>query len=501
MNRDRTVRDLSKSASDATIPDFTGLQKKSFESFAQLSCEVDARNQQGLEGMLRALFPVTLQDGSQLDYDGYVVTPPALPAWECEKLARTFSSELRVRLRTNDENPVDAKAVDLPLMTERGTFIIGGTEKVIIGQLQAEEDTRVNDLAPGNGYAKRYNGGVLTRTAGDIFRADPSDVEYEPVHPSQALGVSASLIPFVANDDANRALMGVNMQKQAVPLMTPEAPIVQTGMERQVAADAHVTLMADASGEVTEITDDTIVIGTEDGDTHRYPYRQVKHPELGICLGHRPLVTQGDQVGAGQVIADGPATDGGVLALGQNVLVGYMPWKGYNFEDGIVVSDRLVRDDVFTSIRAREFTATLTPSRNEAIGTDHLETSLCRNLSQVGLVREGTGVKGNDILIGRGRNGKEDTSVRMPYGQSGTVVKVEHYCSGNGYMLDDGVAELARVTVATRRDLKVGDKLCNRHGAAPTLSTSTGPSSITGRAQRTRWANRRSSNWQKTRGA
>jgi DNA-directed RNA polymerase beta subunit len=591
-----------------TIPDFTRLQKKSFEFFTQMSCESDARNEQGLEKMLRALFPVKLRDGSQLNYDGYEVTPPSLTSWECVDLSRTFSAALRVCLRTNDEKSVDTEAIDLPLMTERGTFIINGVEKVVIGQLQAKEDTLHNDLTtrrlymvgqqlqdtlahalaedvrtiaedgepgfpqfaqklrtfftngptarkanqtnplalishtravvqkgvsrrpgyeardiqpshfgrlclletpegeriginlttailadvdpegrlltpfrkqengafellspetesdrvlgdlgPGEGYEKRYYGGVLARSGGDICRTDPSKVEYTPVHPAQALGVSASLIPFVANDDSNRALMGANMQKQAVPLIAPEAPIVRTGLEGQVAADAHVTITADESGEVIEVTDENIIIRTQDGE--------VKHAELGVCSGHRPVVARGDRVSTGQVIADGPATDGGILALGQNVLVGYMPWKGYNFEDAIVVSDRLVRDNVFTSVRTREFTATITPSRNETIGSDHLEKNLCQNLTSDGLVREGTEVKGNDILIARRLDGTKDTSTRMPYGQGGTVVKVEHYCSENGYMLDNGVAELVRVTVTTRRDLKVGDKLCNRHGA------------------------------------
>ena len=616
MNRNRTIRDLGKAPSYTMIPDFTRLQKKSFEFFAQLSCESGARKEQGLEGMLRALFPVKLGDGTQLNYGGYEVMPPALTYWECEKLSRTFSAGLRIRLRINDGIPVDAEAIDLPLMTERGTFIICGIEKVIIGQLKADEDTRYNDLAtrrlhmvgqqlqdtlsaaltedtrtietngelnfskfaqklrtffmngptaqkanrtnplalisharvvvqkgvshrpgydarnvhpshfgrlclletpegeriginlttailadadpegrlltpfrkqdngtiellspetessrvlgdlaPGDGYEKRYNGGVLARSGGDIFRTDLSEVEFKPVHTSQALGVSASLIPFLANDDANRALMGANMQKQAVPLIAPEAPIVRTGMEGQVAADAHVTITAYESGEVTEVTDDNIVIRMPDGDTHIYPCRQVKHAESGVCSGHRLLVAKGDQVSAGQVIADGPATDSGILALGRNVLVGYMPWKGYNYEDGIVVSDRLVQTKVFTSVKTREFTVTITSARNEALGIDHLEADLCQNLSKNDLVRVGTVVKGNDILIARRLDGRKDTSVRMPYGQEGTVVKVEHYCSGNGYTLDDGVIEFVRITVATLRDLKVGDKLCNRHGA------------------------------------
>jgi len=621
MNRDRPTRDLSKTPSDVTIPDFTRLQKESYESFVQLSCETDERSDQGLEGMLREGFPVEPGDGRRLDYGGYTVGTPALASWECERLARTFSAELRIRLRTGDVEHVDTKAIDLPLMTERGTFIIDGTEKVVIGVLQAAEDTAENDLttrrlhlvggqlqdtladalamdvraiaahgdpgfprfaeklraflksgptvrranrtnplalishtravvqkgvrykpgydardvhpthfgricmletpegeqiginlatailagldsggrlltpfrkasdgsvamvspetesdlvlgdlAPGETYGKRYSGGVLARSGGDIFRADPSEVEYEPLHPSQALGVSASLIPFLANDDANRALMGVNMQKQAVPLVAPEAPLVQTGMERQVAADARVAVAADGNGEVVEVTDESIVIRTEDGGMRSYPCHQVKHAELGICSGHRPLVSQGDEVSAGQVIADGPATEEGVLALGRTVLVGYMPWKGYNFEDGIVVSDRLVRDDVFTSVKTAESTATISPSRKEALGIDHLETDLCGNLSRDGLVREGTDVEENDILIARTRNGREDVSVRMPYGQSGVVVKVEHYASGNGDALD-GITALVRVTVAARRVLRVGDKLCNRHGMKGVVAT------------------------------
>ena len=618
MNKDQTVRDLAKTPAEIPIPDFAGLQKKSYESFAQLSSESGERRDQGLEGMLRALFPVKLPDGAQLEYRGYQVDPPALSSWDCERFARTFSAELRILLRAEGENGGEATPFVLPLITDRGTFIINGMEKVVVGLLQSQEDTPYNDLAtrrllmvgrqlqdalsealeedvraiadqggergfprfaaklstffasgptvreanrtnplalishtraviqkglmrrpgyeardvhpshfgrlciletpegeriglnlttailsdldsegrlltplrrldsgvvellspeaesdaavvlgdlaPGSAYERRYDGGLLARSGGNLLRIDSSEAAYEPVHPSQALGVSASLIPCLANDDANRALMGANMQKQAVPLMAPEAPIVRTGVEAQVAADSRAIITADEGGEVFEVTGTNIAVQTKDGDVHHYPRRCLQHGDLGICSGHRPLVSKGDRVEAGQVMADGPATDGGLLALGRTVLVGYMQWHGYNYEDGIVVSDRLVRDNVFTSIRTREFRTAVAASRGESIGTDHLDKHQGQDLSSEGLVLEGTEVTGDDILIAR-CTGDKDTSIRMPHGQSGTVVRVEHYCTGNGDGLESGLDEIARVTIATRRELSVGDKLANRHGA------------------------------------
>jgi len=616
MNGKPLVRNLSKATSDTVLPDFAGLQKKSFEQFVQLDTDPADRKEQGLERLLRSVFPAPIEDGKQVAYGGYTVPPPSLHPWECERLARTYSGEIRVKLRLEDETLTEVKAADLPLMTDRGTFIIDGVEKVIIGTLQATEDAYENDLAnrllymvghqltadlrdalekdireasqhgethfhrfserihaffrsghtarkanranplslvshmrtmvqtgvkrrPGYGardvhpshfgriciletpegeriginltaavladtdgegrlltplrsrdgdstklfsaeeqagcvlgdlasgieYETRYHGGVLVAADNNtIRRANPSEIGYKPAHPGQALGVSASLIPFLANDDANRALMGANMQKQAVPLVSPEAPIIRTGMESKVAADARAAITADVDGQVNEVSHDAVVIRAKDGAILRYRYHQTVFEEEGISLGHRLLVAEGDSVAAGQVIADGPATQNGVLALGRNVLVGYMCWKGYNFEDGIVVSDRLLRDHVFTSVKTHIFTATIAASSEDVIGIGHLEVNECRNLSPEGLISVGSRVVENDILIGR-KSGKGDRSVRMPAGQSGIVVKVERFRSEEGAILDDGLEEVVRVTVADRRELKVGDKLCNRHGA------------------------------------
>ena len=615
MNDRHLVRDLGRTPSDMALPDLAGLQKESFEQFAQLGTDPAGRRGQGLERLFRSAFPVSLEGGKEIRYGGYVLSPPALAARECEKLSRTYSAEIWVKLGTGNGDLAEVKASDLPLMTDRGTFIIDGVEKVIVGRLQATEDTPENDLAcrllymvgdqltadlrdalekdireasqcsgvrfrrfsetvhtffrngptarrvdrtnplslvshirtmvqtgvkrrpgygardvhpshfgriclletpegeriginltaavfactdgqgrlltplqsrnggsiklfsaeeqaecvlgdlaPGVAYETRYHGGVLAAAGSTIRRANPEEIGYQPVHPAQGLGVSACLIPFLANDDANRALMGANMQKQAVPLVKPEAPMIRTGMESKVAADARAAITAGVDGKVDEVSHDAVVIQAQDGSTHRYGYHRTAFEKEGIGFGYVPLVAEGDSVAAGQVIADGPATQNGVLALGRNVLVGYMCWNGYNFEDGIVVSDRLLRDHVFTSVKTHLFTATVAASSKDVIGAGHLAEGECGNLSPEGVVSVGSSVVENDILIGR-RNEKGDRSVRMPVGQSGIVVEAERLRSKEGAILDDGIEEIVRVTVADRRELKVGDKLCNRHGA------------------------------------
>ena len=333
-----------------------------------------------------------------------------------------------------------------------------------------ELSATVADLEAGQEYRARYGGKTLARRQGEIRRVDEERVEYTPVHPSQALGVSAGLLPFLAHDDANRALMATNMQKQAVPLAQTEAPLIRTGLEAQVAGDSRADVRAQTGGTVTRVTADHITIRQSEGAPERtYPLIGFAGSSLGTCLRQRPLVNQGDEISEGQIIASGPAIDQGTLALGRNVLVGYVSWEGCNFEDSLVVSDRLVRQDIFTSLKVREFVVTIATQAHpsQTLGADHLGAAEVTHLSPDGVAREGTIVEGGDVLVAKSttRQGEpRDASLRLPPGQRGTVVKVEHYAAASGHPLEEGVGQLVRVTVAVRRRLKVGDKLANRHG-------------------------------------
>ena len=343
---------------------------------------------------------------------------------------------------------------------------------------EAESEKIIADLGADEEYTARYGGKILARSNGEITRIDENRAHYVPAHPSQALGASASLIPFLANDDANRALMGTNMQKQAVPLLSAEAPLVRTGLETRVAGDAGASLRAKAAGLVTRVTAaEIVVLENGSGSDQPYPLAGFSGSSLGTCLRQRSLVSKGDEVVAGQIIGAGPATADGVLSLGKNILVGYLSWEGSNFEDSLVISERLIKDDVFTSIKVREFVATIarTNVESEKFSADHLPEAERTQLSPEGIAREGAMVEGGDLLVGRTSRRKNsateerDVSLRLPAGQSGTVIKVEHYAASKGDPLDAHISELVRVTVAVRRRLKIGDKLANRHGAKGTV--------------------------------
>jgi len=333
-----------------------------------------------------------------------------------------------------------------------------------------ETDAVIADLGAGGEYLARYGGRTLARHQGEITRVDGAAPAYTPVHPSQALGASAGLLPLLGHDDANRALMATNMQKQAVPLTQTEAPLIRTGLETHVAGSSRADVRAGAAGTVTRVAADRIVVQQADGSREQtYQLTGFAGSSLGTCQRQRPLVRQGDEIAAGQTIATGPAIDCGTLALGRNVLVGYVSWEGANFEDSLVVSDRLVRQDVFTSIKVREFVATLAADAqpSQAFGAAHLPATETTQLSSEGAVREGAAVAPGDVLVARSKSapgGRRDSSLRLPPGLRGTVVKVERYAAANGDPVDEGVAELIRITVAVRRRLKVGDKMANRHG-------------------------------------
>jgi DNA-directed RNA polymerase subunit beta len=306
----------------------------------------------------------------------------------------------------------------------------------------------------------------------------------------QIMSVSAALIPFLEHDDANRALMGSNMQRQAVPLLRPQAPVVGTGIERRVARDSGQMVLSEASGSVTSVTGREIVVTDSEGTAFRHPVIKFARTNQGTCFDQRPIVAKGDLVQVGDILADSSSTDNGELALGQNVLVAFMSWEGYNYEDAIIVSERLVKDDYFTSthIEKHEMEARETKLGPEEITRDIPnvgETSL-RDLDELGIIRVGAEVGPGDILVGKvtpkgeteltaeekllraifGEKSRDvkDTSLRVPHGERGKVIDVKVLNRSNRDDLPPGVNEAVRVWIAQTRKISVGDKMAGRHG-------------------------------------
>ena len=327
----------------------------------------------------------------------------------------------------------------------------------------------------------------------------PSDrVDFMDVSPKQVVSVATALIPFLENDDSNRALMGSNMQRQAVPLLVPEAPLVGTGMEYRAALDSGVCVVARHDGIVERVTANEIhvrrvmtVDGQEvQGDVDKYKLLKFVRSNQGTCINQRPIVRKGDRVKAGDIIADGPSTDQGELALGRNVLVAFMPWEGYNYEDAILLSERLVREDVYTSIHIEEYEC---EARDTKLGPEEITRDIpnvgedaLRNLDERGIIRVGAEISAGDILVGKvtpkgvteltaeerllhaifGEKAREvrDTSLRVPHGTDGIVVDVKVFTRENGDELPPGVNQLVRVYIAQKRKISEGDKMAGRHG-------------------------------------
>ncbi|ACL68870.1 DNA-directed RNA polymerase subunit beta [Halothermothrix orenii] len=337
---------------------------------------------------------------------------------------------------------------------------------------------------------------VIARHRGDILEVSPEKVDYMDVSPKQLVGVSASMIPFLENDDANRALMGANMQRQAVPLIKPDAPIVATGMEYRAAKDSGVVIIAKNSGVVTRVTADEIVIKTDDGKIDTYKILKFKRSNQGSCINQRPIVRKGQRVDKGDVIADGPSTDHGEMALGRNTLIAFMPWEGYNYEDAILISEKLVKEDAFTSVHIEEYEA---EARDTKLGPEEITRDIpnvgenaLKNLDERGIIRVGAEVKEGDILVGKvtpkgetelsaeerllraifGEKAREvrDTSLKVPHGEEGIIVDVKVFSRENGDELKPGVNKLVRVYVATKRKISVGDKMAGRHGNKGVIS-------------------------------
>ncbi len=331
---------------------------------------------------------------------------------------------------------------------------------------------------------------VTVRWLDKFLEVDPQMVDLMDVSPKQVVSVATSLIPFLGNDDANRALMGSNMQRQAVPLIKTESPIIGTGMEHRAAKDSGACVVAKRSGSVEFIDADLIVVAHSKTQKDNYKLIKYQRSNQGTCINQRPLVKVGDKVAAGDILADGPSTDNGELALGKNVLIGFMTWEGYNYEDAVLINERLVRDDVYTSIHIEEYEC---EARDTKLGPEEItreipnvSDDMLKNLDNNGVVRVGAEVHAGDIIVGKvtpkgeteltaeerlyraifGEKIREvrDTSVRVPHGESGIVVNVVEFDKDNGDDMKHGVNQLVRVYIAQKRKISVGDKMAGRHG-------------------------------------
>ncbi|MCL0053413.1 DNA-directed RNA polymerase subunit beta, partial [Dehalococcoidia bacterium] len=370
-------------------------------------------------------------------------------------------------------------------------FVATGDDDVIYLSADQEEDFYV---AQANAQLDHLNQFVQDRVelrVGEEYTQEPADlIDYMDVSPMQIMSVSAALIPFLEHDDANRALMGSNMQRQAVPLLRPQAPVVGTGIESRVARDSGQLVLSQANGVVTSVTGKEIIVTDVDGDEHSHPVIKFSRTNQGTCFDQRPIATKGDFVEVGTVLADSSSTDHGELALGQNVLVAFMSWEGYNYEDAIIVSERLYRDDYFTSIHIEKHEM---EARETKLGPEEItrdipnvgETSL-RDLDELGIIRVGADVGPGDILVGKvtpkgeteltaeekllraifGEKSRDvkDTSLRVPHGERGKVIEVKYLTRENKDDLSPGVNEAVRVWIAQTRKISVGDKMAGRHG-------------------------------------
>jgi len=331
---------------------------------------------------------------------------------------------------------------------------------------------------------------LVRKKGGEVELIDPLDVDYMDVSPRQMVSVATAMIPFLEHDDANRALMGANMQRQAVPLLRNSAPLVGTGVELRAAVDAGDVLVAEQAGVVEELSADLITIMHDDGTRKSYGLYKFRRSNHGTCFNHRPIVNEGDRVEQGQVIADGPSTENGEMALGKNLLVAVMPWEGHNYEDAIILSERLVQDDVLTSIHIEEHEI---DARDTKLGAEEITRDIpnvseevLADLDERGIIRIGAEVRDGDILVGKvtpkgeteltpeerllraifGEKAREvrDTSLKVPHGETGKVIGIRVFSREDDDELPPGVNELVRVYVAQKRKIQPGDKLAGRHG-------------------------------------
>ena len=337
---------------------------------------------------------------------------------------------------------------------------------------------------------------VVARKLDQILEVKNSEIEYIDVSPKQLVSVATAMIPFLENDDANRALMGSNMQRQAVPLLMPEAPIVGTGMEYKAAHDSGVVVIAHEDGVVKSVSADKVVTEGADGIRHSYKLIKFKRSNQGTCINQRPIVKVGGSVKKGDVLADGASTEHGEIALGRNILIGFMPWEGYNYEDAVLISEKLVKEDIYTSIHIEEHE---TEARDTKLGKEEITRDIpnvgedaLSDLDERGIIRIGAEVRSGDILVGKvtpkgeqeltaeerllraifGEKAREvrDTSLKVPHGEGGVIVDVKVFTRENKDELSPGVNELVRVYIAQKRKISVGDKMAGRHGNKGVIS-------------------------------
>jgi DNA-directed RNA polymerase subunit beta len=331
---------------------------------------------------------------------------------------------------------------------------------------------------------------VNARQRDEFLEIESYKADYMDVSPKMVVSVATAMIPFLENDDANRALMGSNMQRQAVPLLRPQAPIVGTGIEYKAAVDSGVAVLSVKDGTVSKVSATEISIKNKDGSNDRYELVKYMRSNQGTCINQRPVVKEGQEVKAGEVIADGPATDNGEISLGKNVLIGFMTWEGYNYEDAVLINEKIVRDDVFTSIHIEEYEI---EARDTKLGPEEITRDIpnvgadaLKDLDEDGVIRIGAEVTSGDILVGKvtpkgeteltaeerllraifGEKAREvrDTSLRVPHGEYGIIVDVKVFTRENSDDLNPGVNKVVRCYIAQKRKISVGDKMAGRHG-------------------------------------
>ena len=343
---------------------------------------------------------------------------------------------------------------------------------------------------------KFVNDRIRVRHREEITMVDKNQVDFVDVSPKQLVSVAAAMIPFLEHDDAKRSLMGANMQRQAVPLLIPEAPIVGTGIEYRAAKDSGITVMAQNDGVVERVTGDEIQIRNKKDGLDIYHLRKFKRTNGGTCINQRPVVCVGEKVKAGELIADGPSTKNGEMSLGRNVLIAFTTWEGYNYEDAVLISERLVKEDVYTSIHIEEYDC---ECRDTKLGPEEITRDIpnvgddsLKDLDENGIIRIGAEVRPGDILVGKvtpkgeteltaeerllraifGEKAREvrDTSLRVPHGEAGTIVDVKIFTRDNSDELGPGVNQVIRCYIATKRKISVGDKMSGRHGNKGVIS-------------------------------
>ncbi|MET0227904.1 MAG: DNA-directed RNA polymerase subunit beta, partial [Actinomycetes bacterium] len=390
---------------------------------------------------------------------------------------------------TADDEDLHVIAQANAAVDAQGNF---ATDRVLVRQgsrsagISSQRSVSRSDFGTGQGAG----------VTGEVANVPPDEVDYMDVSPRQMVSVATALIPFLEHDDANRALMGANMQRQAVPLLRSEAPLVGTGMERRVAVDAGGVVVADPPGTVEDVTADQVTVRHADGSAKVYRMRKFERSNQGTCINQKPIVVEGAKIAAGDVLADGPCTDTGELALGKNLLVAFMPWEGHNYEDAIILSERLVKDDVLTSIHIEEHEV---DARDTKLGAEEITRDIpnvsedvLKDLDERGIIRIGAEVDPGDVLVGKvtpkgeteltpeerllraifGEKAREvrDTSLKVPHGETGKVIGVRVFSREAGDDLNPGVNQLVRVYVAQKRKISDGDKLAGRHGNKGVIS-------------------------------